>query len=187
MTLRYVTAAEMAEIDRRAIEEFGIPEAELMERAGAAVAEEIRRRWPGRPVDALCGKGKNGGDGRVVARLLGGRVIEPGDAWTPRPRAVIVVALFGTGLNRDVAGPSRAMIETVNALDRSEHPVIAVDIPSGLDADAGRPRGIAVRADVTVTMGLPKAGFRAAEAVACLGELVIADIGHPRALLSPDS
>ncbi len=174
----------MAEIDRRSIVEFGIPQATLMERAGAAVAAEIGRRWPGRPVEALCGPGRNGGDGRVVARLLGGRVIIPGEAWTPAPRAVIVDALFGTGLNRDVTGPARALIEAVNALDRAEHPVISVDVPSGLDADTGRPLGIAVRADVTVTMGLPKKGFLAPGAAYWLGDLVVADIGHPPSLLA---
>jgi NAD(P)H-hydrate epimerase len=181
--IRYVTRQEMAEIDRRAIAEYGIPESRLMERAGAAVAEEIRRRWPGRPVDVLCGAGKNGGDGRVVARLLEGRVIAPGDSWTPAPRAVIVDALFGTGLNRDVAGPAKELIDAVNDLDRGEHPVVAVDIPSGLDADTGLPRGAAVRATVTVTMGLPKTGFLGAGANRYLGALVVADIGHPPALL----
>lgn len=181
--MRHVTRAEMTEIDRRSIVEFGIPEADLMERAGGAVAAEIRTTWPGRPVDVLCGPGRNGGDGRVVARLLGGRVIVPGEAWTPALRAVVVDALFGTGLNRDVAGPARGMIEAVNAYDRDEHPVIAVDIPSGLDADTGAPRGVAVRADVTVTMGLPKVGFQARGASAWLGRLVIADIGHPPSLL----
>ncbi|HEU4339007.1 MAG TPA: NAD(P)H-hydrate epimerase [Planctomycetota bacterium] len=183
---RHVTRSEMAEIDRRTIDEFGIPESALMERAGGAVAAEIRRRWPGRPVDVLCGPGRNGGDGRVVARLLGGRVIAPGEAWTPAPRAVVVDALFGTGLNRDVAGPARSMIEAVDALDRAEHPVIAVDIPSGMDADSGLPRGAAVRADVTVTMGLPKAGFLSPGAAAHLGILVIADIGHPPELIKGD-
>ena len=173
----------MAEIDRRSIVEFGIPESVLMERAGGEVAAEIRRLWPGRPVDVLCGPGRNGGDGRVVARLLGGRIIAPGESWTPATRAVVVDALFGTGLNRDVAGPALSLIEAVNALDRAEHPVIAVDIPSGLDADTGRPRGAAVRADVTVTMGLPKMGFLAPGAAAHIGQLVIADIGHPPELL----
>lgn len=177
----------MAEIDRRTIAEFGVPEAALMERAGGAVAGEIRRRWPGRAVDVLCGSGKNGGDGRVVARLLGGRVITPGEEWTPTPRAVVVDALFGTGLSRDIAGPARSLIDTVNALDRAEHPVIAVDVPSGLDADTGRPRGAAVRADVTVTMGLPKVGFQAPGAADYLGEVVVANIGHPEELLSPKS
>jgi NAD(P)H-hydrate repair Nnr-like enzyme with NAD(P)H-hydrate epimerase domain len=179
--MRHVSRAEMAEIDRRSIVDFGIPEAALMERAGGAVAEEIRTRWPGRPVDVLCGPGRNGGDGRVVARLLGGRVIAAGEEWTPAPRAVVVDALFGTGLNRDVAGPARSLIEAVNALDRADHPVIAVDIPSGLDADTGRPRGVAVRADVTVTMGLPKLGFQGASDFT--GELVVANIGHPPQLL----
>jgi len=184
LKLKHITRAEMAEIDRRSIVEFGIPESVLMDRAGGAVAAEIGRRWPGRPVDALCGPGRNGGDGRVVARLLGGRAIAPGDAWTPAPRAVIVDAIFGTGLNREVSGPSRELIEKVNALDRSEHPVISVDVPSGLDADTGRPLGVAVRADVTVTMGLPKGGFLAPGAAAHLGRLVVADIGHPPELLA---
>lgn len=173
----------MAEIDRRAIAEYGIPESQLMERAGTAVADEIRRRWPGRPVDVLCGPGRNGGDGKVVALLLGGRVITPGDRWTPAARAVIVDALFGTGLNRDVAGPARDLIDAVNRLDRSEHPVIAADLPSGLDADTGRPRGTAVKALVTVTMGLPKIGFLEPAAAEYLGELLVADIGHPPGLL----
>ena len=181
--MRHVTREEMAEIDRRAIVDFGIPESELMERAGMAVAAEVGRRWPGRPVEVLCGPGRNGGDGRVVARLLKGRAWAPGDAWNAAPRSVIVDALFGTGLNRDVAGPARTMIDAANALDPSDHPVIAVDVPSGLDANTGRPRGAAVRAVVTVTMGLPKVGFRAPGAAAYLGEVVIADIGHPPALL----
>ncbi|MBI4565294.1 MAG: hypothetical protein HY716_11430 [Planctomycetes bacterium] len=181
--MHYVTRAQMAELDRRAIEEFGIPEARLMDRAGAAVAAEVERRWPDRPVEVFCGKGRNGGDGRVVARSLGARAWTLGDRWTVAPRAVIVDALFGTGLNREVTGEARAMIEAINALDRSEHPVIAVDVPSGLDADTGRPLGAAVRATVTVTMGLPKVGFRTAEAEEYLGEVVVADIGHPPDLL----
>ncbi len=181
--LRHVTRLEIAEIDRRAEEEYGVPPGALMERAGAAVADEIRRRWPGRPVLVLAGPGRNGGDGRVVARLLGGTVAGPADPLRPAPRAVVVDALFGTGLNREVTGPARAAIEAVNALDRAEHPVVSVDLPSGLDADSGRPLGVAVRADLTVTMGLPKTGFQAPGAAAFLGELVVADIGHPRPLL----
>lgn len=173
----------MTDIDRRSIVEFGIPEAALMERAGEAVAKEIARRWRGRPVDVLCGPGRNGGDGLVVARLAGGRAIPLGEKWSPAPHAVIVDALFGTGLNRDIEGPARLLIEAVNALDRSDHPVISVDIPSGLDADTGAPRGIAVRASVTVTMGLPKRGFLAPDAAPFVGELVVADIGHPRQLV----
>jgi NAD(P)H-hydrate epimerase len=181
--MRHVTRSEMAEIDRRTIAEFGIPESALMERAGAAVAAEIARRWPGRPVEVYCGPGRNGGDGRVAARLLGGRIWTPGSRGSPAPRAVIVDALFGTGLNREVTGEARATIEAINGLDRAEHPVIAVDVPSGLDADTGRPLGAAVRADVTVTMGLPKIGFRAPGAAGYLGEVVVADIGHPQELL----
>jgi len=181
--MRHVTKSEMAEIDRRTIAEFGIPEGALMERAGAAVAAEVARSWPGRPVEVYCGPGRNGGDGRVAARILEGRVRTPGEPGSPAPRAVIVDAIFGTGLNREVTGEARAMIEGINGLDRAEHPVLSVDVPSGLDADTGRPLGAAVRADVTVTMGLPKAGFRAPGASAYVGRLVVADIGHPAELL----
>lgn len=176
----------MAEIDRRSIEEFGIPDSALMDRAGSAVAAEVERRWPGRPVVAVCGSGKNGGDGRIAAAKLSGRavrVVAPGEAWRPPAGAVVIDALFGTGLNREVTGAAREAIEAINRLDRTEHPVVAVDVPSGLDADTGRPLGAAVRATVTVTMGLPKAGFLAPGAAEFVGEVVVADIGHPPALL----
>jgi NAD(P)H-hydrate epimerase len=91
----------------------------------------------------------------------------------------IIDALFGIGLNRDVTGRAAELIERMNA---SRRPIVAVDIPSGLDGDSGRPRRIAVRARVTVTMGWPKIGFRAREAKQYVGRLVVADIGYPREL-----
>ncbi len=212
--MRHVTREEMREIDRRAVEEFGIPVDRLMENAGRAVADAVEERASkASPVVAVCGKGNNGGDGFVAARLLAERGFEvevlatarsydPGtatgrnwerarsleavafvDRFKRRPMAVIVDALFGTGLAREVRGRERGLIAEIDSFDERWFPVVAVDIPSGLDADTGRPLGIAVRAAVTVTMGLPKAGFLKPEAKPYLGEVVVADIGFPPELL----
>ncbi|MBM3289067.1 MAG: NAD(P)H-hydrate epimerase [Candidatus Hydrogenedentes bacterium] len=205
----YLTAAEMREADRRCIEDIGIPGAVLMNNAGAAVFREIDRG----PVGVVCGKGNNGGDGFVVARLalVAGHdvrvvlIADPnaiaGDAstflrayqnlgggvravLTERDAehavraladcAVLVDALLGTGIQGEVRGPLRAAID---AWPRVR--TVAVDLPSGLDADTGGPCGAAVRADVTVTFQFPKRGFLDPRAAEYLGRLVIADIGIP--------
>lgn len=180
--MRHVTREEIEEIDRRAQEEFGIPGVTLMDRAGKAVADEVLRRTTGR-VLVVCGKGKNGGDGRVAAGYLtkAGREVRIVDAKEPFEvrEPVVVDAIFGTGLRRPVEGEYRRAIETIND---SGATVVAIDIPSGLDANTGRPMPVAVRADATVTMGLPKIGFRGAGA--WTGEVVVAEIGYPRELLS---
>ena len=210
--MRYVTRQEMHEIDRQAIDDHGIPVDTLMENAGRAVADAaVDRVSPSCPVVVVCGKGNNGGDGFVAARLLADRGFEvevyalekfydpataAGRNWKKvreeldfvgrfkkRPMALIIDAVFGTGLTREVRARERAIISEINAFDRRWFPVIAVDIPSGLDADAGRPLGIAVQASMTVTMGLAKEGFRAPGAEAYVGELVVADIGFPPQLL----
>jgi hydroxyethylthiazole kinase-like uncharacterized protein yjeF len=200
----------MREIDRRAIEERGIPADVLMENAGRAIAAVVGERIsPSCPVVAVCGRGNNGGDGFVAARLLaeGGYEVEVlpledgYDASTPAGRAAkaafehegvefvsrlkkrgmacLIDAIFGTGLARPVTGREHALIREINALSRDYFPVIAADIPSGLDADTGRPLGIAVKASATVTMGWPKIGFTAPGASAYVGELIVADIGFP--------
>lgn len=210
--MRYVTREEMQQIDRRASEEFGIAPDVLMENAGRAVADVVEERISRAcPVVVVCGKGNNGGDGWVAARLLAERSFEvevlalapPADPDTPsgrarqkaqgrvalvsrfktRPMAAIVDAIFGTGLSREVRGRERALIEEINSLDPRWFPVISVDIPSGLDANTGRPLGVAVRATATVTLGLPKAGFLNPEARPYVGELIVADIGFPPELL----
>lgn len=180
--MRHVTREEIEEIDRRAQEEFGIPGETLMDRAGKAVADEVLRRTRG-DVLVVCGKGKNGGDGKVAARYLreagrAVRVVDATDAFTAS-EPVIVDAIFGTGLRRPVEGEYRRAIEAINAAGAQ---VVAIDIPSGLDANTGKPMPVAVRANVTVTMGLPKVGFRGAEA--WTGEVVVAEIGYPRELIS---
>ncbi len=210
--MRYVTREEVREIDRLAAEMYGVPVDTLMENAGRAVAEAVAERTsPSCPVVAVCGWGNNGGDGFVAARLLAergyevevlalGRKYDPStptgrnwarareslpfvDSLKRRPMAVLVDAIFGTGLARPVEGRERGLIEEMNALDRRWFPVVAVDIPSGLDANTGEPLGAAVEATVTVTMGLPKAGFRAPSARRYLGEVIVADIGFPPELL----
>jgi ADP-dependent NAD(P)H-hydrate dehydratase / NAD(P)H-hydrate epimerase len=173
------TAAQVRELDRRAIEDHGIAGYTLMERAGQAAFDTLRRRWPGaQRLGVLCGPGNNGGDGYVIARLAraaglavwlveaadpgrlkgdaararadwtaaGGEPLTAGAAW---PGAdVLVDALLGTGLDRAVEGRFAGLIDAINAAGL---PVLAVDIPSGLNADTGAVLGRAVRAAVTVS------------------------------------
>ena len=171
-----LTAAET----RLAEEAHQGPLEELMERAGTAVAELVLRQFPGR-VTVVCGKGKNGGDGRVCARVLRERgrdvaVVEGvGDLGAPD---VIVDALLGTGL-RDVPREDAArMIELINA---STSPVIAVDVPSGVNASTGEVPGAAVSATATVTFGAAKVGLAIAPGRFHAGSVHIAPIGlRPR-------
>ncbi len=94
----------------------------------------------------------------------------------------IVDALLGTGLSRPVEGPMRTAIDAINAAGK---PVLALDLPSGLDADTGAPLGAAVRASATATFAAPKLGFSAKGAAAFTGEIAVIDIGLPRCLLEP--
>lgn len=211
--MRHVTREEMQEIDRRAIEERKIPVDTLMAAAGKAVADLIEERISRDcPIVAVCGKGNNGGDGFVAARLLAERGFEveaisiersfdgstaAGRAWRlaqesdvhfvgrfkTRPMACIIDALFGTGLSRPPSGFEKQLILDMNRFDKRWVPVVSVDIPSGLDANTGRPLGAAVEATATVTMGLPKVGFQKPEAKKYVGEVIVADIGFPADLL----
>lgn len=209
-----VTAAEMRAIDRATIE-AGTPGLRLMERAGEAVALVLRRDFAAalrRGTLVVAGRGNNGGDGLVVARLLrrrrskvevvlvgergalstdasanlgrleraGGRV-DPFDrigidGFVERLRraGVVVDALFGTGIRAPLDGRSIAVIEAMNA---AEAPVVAVDVPSGLDADRGMPLESAVQATTTVTFAFPKVGLLLHPGVDLAGEVVVADIG----------
>src|SRR4051795_11274260 len=147
------TAAEVRAAEER---HPGFPEsmAALMERAGTAVAEVVRHRFPGaRRVTVVCGGGSNGGDGRIAARALAqaGREVRVVDAKPEEERKelgdpdVVVDALFGTGFSGAPRAGAAALIEQVNGLAR---PVVAVDVPSGVDASTGEAPGAAVRADV---------------------------------------
>jgi NAD(P)H-hydrate epimerase len=94
----------------------------------------------------------------------------------------VVDALLGTGLTRPVEGNLRMVIEAMN---RSGKPILALDLPSGLDADSGQPLGVAVRARATATFVAPKLGFAASGADAYTGKVTVVDIGVPRAILEP--
>lgn len=192
-----LTPQEMAEADRLA----GNGPA-LMEAAGRAVAMAIRRRFPPCRTLVLAGPGNNGGDGYVAARLLetAGWDVAVAPLAPPRPgsdaaqaaarwrgprrgleevgRAGLVVdALFGAGLARDFDGPA------AEALRAARAPVVAVDVPSGLDGATGAVRGFAAQAALTVTFFRAKPGHLLLPGRDLCGELVVADIGLPAAVL----
>jgi ADP-dependent NAD(P)H-hydrate dehydratase / NAD(P)H-hydrate epimerase len=160
------TAAEM-----RAAEE-GHDVEQLMERAGRAVAEEIVQHFPeARSFAGVFGGGANGGDGRIAAELL------RANGWEEvslDKADVVVDALFGTGFTGE---PRPDAAQKIGAINKAAATVVAVDIPSGVDASTGEVPGDAVEADLTVTFHAPKVGHEIAPGRFHRGELVIADIG----------
>jgi ADP-dependent NAD(P)H-hydrate dehydratase / NAD(P)H-hydrate epimerase len=170
-----------AEETRRAEEAHQGSLDELMERAGTAVAELVLRRFPG-TVTVVCGRGNNGGDGKVCARVLreAGRDVQVveglGDVGTPD---VVVDALLGIGLKDAPREDAARMIELVNASGR---PVVAIDVPSGVNASTGEVPGAAIKATATVTFGAAKVGLAVAPGRFHAGHVHIAPIGlRPRA------
>jgi ADP-dependent NAD(P)H-hydrate dehydratase / NAD(P)H-hydrate epimerase len=152
--------------------EAGHDVAAMMARAGRAVAEEALRRYPdARSFGAVCGGGANGGDGRIALEVLraAGRTAEEGVEGD-----VLVDALFGTGFKGEPRAEAARLIDEVNA---AGVPVVAVDLPSGVDADTGEIAGAAIRADATVTMHGRKVGLEVAPGRFKAGEVVVADIG----------
>jgi hydroxyethylthiazole kinase-like uncharacterized protein yjeF len=202
-----LTPQQMGEADRLTIA-GGIHGIELMEQAGRGVADAVSRRWPLRPVTVLCGPGNNGGDGFVAARvlaergwpvrvaLLGAVAALRGDAAQAAARwqgavepfapaalegaALVVDGIFGAGLTRPVEGEARAVIET---LGERRIPVVAIDVPSGVDGASGEVRGIAPRAAVTVTFSRRKPGHLLLPGRSFCGETIVAQIGIRDAVL----
>jgi len=176
-----------ADETRRAEEAHSGPLEELMERAGTAVATLVLRDFPGR-VTVVCGRGNNGGDGKVCARVLreAGRDVHlveaVGDLGTPD---VVVDALLGIGLKDAPREDAARMIDLINAM---RCPVVAVDVPSGVNASTGEVPGAAVRATVTVTFGAAKVGLAVAPGRLHAGSVRVAPIGlrpagHEHALM----
>jgi ADP-dependent NAD(P)H-hydrate dehydratase / NAD(P)H-hydrate epimerase len=146
----------------------------LMARAGGAVADAVVRRYPrARRIAAVCGKGANGGDGRIALGVLAESGLETSEELDGEPD-VIIDALFGTGFRGEPRPDAAALIERIGAVGV---PVVSVDVPSGVDASTGEVPGAAVRADVTVTMHGRKVGLVVAPGRFHVGELEVADIG----------
>jgi len=143
----------------------------MMQRAGAAVAEELMRRWPdARRVAIHAGGGANGGDGRIAGEILQAQ----GRELVEEHPDVVIDALLGTGLAGAPREEKARLIEQING---AGVPVLAVDIPSGVNASTGEVAGTAVQADVTVTMHGPKVGLAVAPGRFHAGEVAVADIG----------
>jgi NAD(P)H-hydrate epimerase len=150
-----------------------------MERAGAAVALEVLHRFPAaRRIACVCGGGSNGGDGRIAARVLREAGRDATETEEVDGADVVVDALFGTGFRGEPRTEAAALIERMN---EAGVPVVAVDVPSGVDASTGEIAAAAVRADVTVTFHGPKVGLHVAPGRFHAGEVVVADIGLRRA------
>ena len=216
--MKIVTGAEMQLLDRRTITEAKIPGATLMERAGEGIVKQLDTQYGpmrGKTVTILCGKGNNGGDGLVVARLLhrqrakvhvllltpvadlsrdaatmyrrfvkiagNAKILRFRSAGQVQPllasSGILVDALLGTGLSSEVTGIYREAIDLINGAGK---PVLSVDLPSGIHADTGAILGQAVRASLTVTLGLPKLGLYVGAGIDQAGFIRIVDIGIPQ-------
>jgi len=206
--LELLTNAEMAEADRLTIAE-GTPGAVLMENAGRAVANSVQTHYAGAErIIVVAGPGNNGGDGYVAARLLAKQGYDvriaafgdparlkgdaadaakqwEGDTHAAEPAGLseadlIVDALFGAGLDRVVEGAARLLIDAMNA---SRAPVIAVDLPSGINGSSGMVMGEAVRAARSVTFFRRKPGHVLLPGRMYCGPVEVADIGIPASVL----
>jgi ADP-dependent NAD(P)H-hydrate dehydratase / NAD(P)H-hydrate epimerase len=155
--------------------EAGHDVAELMERAGRAVAEQVLERFPeARRVVGVCGGGANGGDGRIALRLLKEAGRDAEESYDLDRADLVLDALFGTGFRGAPREDAAGLIETINS---SGAPVVAVDIPSGVDASTGEVPGAAVEASLTVTFQGRKVGLAVGPGGRLAGDLVVADIG----------
>jgi ADP-dependent NAD(P)H-hydrate dehydratase / NAD(P)H-hydrate epimerase len=210
-----VTAEQMREMDRLTIQKHGVPSLTLMERAGEGVTTAILEKFADaakKGVLVVAGKGNNGGDGFVVARLLkkkrircevallakraelspdaahncgafeksAGKVTEifaGGLESLERKVAgsgLLVDAILGTGIKSEIRG---LYAEAITLMNASGVPIVAVDMPSGLDTDRGTPLGVSIQAEMTVSLGYAKLGQVIYPGIEFAGDLVVADIG----------
>ena len=199
-------ADEMRAADSHAIEDAGVPSLDLMERAGAGLARVTAAAARPGPVRGVVGKGNNGGDGLVVARLLreDGREVDvlalsdpgelrgdaganlerlPGEPPGPfSPAALggsgcVVDAMLGTGFS---GVPREPVAGAITAINKEDAPVVACDVPSGVDASTGEIEGEAVQADVTATFHGSKVGLHVAPGTFHAGRVEVIEIGIPR-------
>ncbi len=204
-------AAEMRAVDAWAIEEQGVPSLDLMERAGIGLARATAEVALAGPIRIVIGKGNNGGDGLVAARILredGHQVdvlaVAPVEELSGDPRAnlerlpgepprpfdaealagsgSVIDALLGTGFAGEPREPLAGAIEAINA---QEAPVVACDVPSGVDASSGEAHGAAVRAVLTASFHGSKLGLHVEPGKTLAGEVRVIDIGVPRGAPAP--
>jgi len=199
----------MRQVDREAQTRFGIEPRQLMEVAGFQVARFVEQwlgSARGKRITVVAGAGNNGGDALVAARFLAqrgaevsARVVEPRDPQSlvanharslraigipclpasgdpPRATDLIVDGLLGTGISLPLREPAPTLI---HAMNQSDAPIVAIDLPSGLESDSADGDDRAVQAVATITLGLPKPALAAAR---CCGRVFLADIGLPAAL-----
>lgn len=210
------TASGVRELDRLAIQERNIAGLDLMERAGQAAFAFMQNRWPqAKKILVVCGIGNNGGDGYILARLaktanLDVRVIQLGEKSKLKDDAlaaaekcetlglhaesydqsfiveadIVVDALFGTGLDRELNGDWYQAIIDINSLSGL---VLALDIPSGLNANTGKSMGTAILADATVTFVRMKQGMMTAEGPGYCGEICFSDLSLPADIYSQEA
>ncbi len=202
-----LSASEMKQWDKNTIEQFHMPAMVLMERAALKVVEAmLENQLDLSRVLVLCGSGNNGGDGIAVARLLFQQGIKA-DIYFPGNRekateetkrqikiaeqygleinttlqsetyTVIVDALFGIGLDREIEGRFREALQEMADLQKTGAEVVAVDMPSGIHSDTGEVMGIALKADMTVTFAGPKLGQIFYPGALYCGKLIVSDIG----------
>ncbi len=204
--MELLTTEQMAKADAKAAE-HGESSFALMHRAGRAVADHASTMVPrASRILVVCGPGNNGGDGFIAAQrlhedghhvevvLIGDRSSlspdagEAANGWSGRirtemsdaPADLVIDALFGAGLSRPISGLAE---EAVTAINKSDALVLSVDVPSGLDADAGRAIGPIVQADATVTFFRKKPGHLLLPGRSYCGEIVLAQIGIPDEVL----
>lgn len=218
--MKPVSAKIMSEIDRKAQEDYGIPEIVLMENAGRSVSECVISDTVSllnERIAIFCGKGNNGGDGFVAARYLAnespGRLavyvlneneikegvtsinfkiirkmgiqIRPLNAFLSGAHnenfTLSIDAIFGTGFKGELPREYADLGAKINVANIKRY---AVDVPSGLDATTGIVAKNCLRADKTITFGLPKTGFYIKDGPSVCGEIIVKSIGYPKALLS---
>ncbi len=209
MGIPAITTQQMMEVDRLMSEQYGIQLVQMMENAGRQLAELGRQMLGGsvsaKRIGVLCGAGNNGGGGMAAARHLHNwgaeillKLFSPADKLKDVPASqyailnrmgiadrgafdlnavdLILDAMIGYGLQGD---PRGEMAEWIRRANRSTRPVLALDVPSGLDSTSGIPGNPCIQAAATLTLALPKTGLLAPGAGQFVGELHLADISVP--------
>ncbi len=180
---RILTVCQMRNADKFTIEKLGVSEEELVNRAGSAVADVVKKQFKGGRVLVCVGKGNNGKDGLVVADILSkvhGFAVDIFDTENSditllnKKFDILIDCIFGTGLNKLISGKYKEIIEKINTLNCYK---ISCDIPSGINGDNGKVMGVAVRTDLTIAIQEYKVGHFLNDGIDYSGKVVCKDIG----------